>query len=52
LKLATLKIASKYYNTRLSDGVTQESVAGDSIAFDVSQIPNDILAVLSNYREL
>jgi len=51
LVLAVCKLWSKSYNTRNSDWVSAESVAGDSISFDVSQIPNDILAILSNYRD-
>jgi hypothetical protein len=52
LTLASCKMASKYYNSRNSDWVASESVAGDSISFDVSQIPNDILVILSNYRNV
>lgn len=52
LVLAVLKMASKYWNTRTSDGIKSESVAGDSISFDTTQIPNDILVVLETYRNL
>ena len=52
LKLAVLKLASKYYKTKDSDWITSESVAGDSISYDASQIPSDILSILSIYRDL
>lgn len=52
LKLAVLKLASRYYNTKESDWIVSESVAWDSISFNVSQIPSDILGILSIYRDL
>lgn len=52
LVLAVLKMASKYWNSRTSDGIKSESVAWDSISFDTTQIPNDILVVLETYRNL
>lgn len=52
LVLASCKMASKYYNSRSSDWISSESVAWDSITFDISQVPNDILVVLSNYRDM
>lgn len=52
LVLAVCKLANKYYSTKSADWIKSESVAGDSISFDVSEIPNDILAVLSNYRNM
>lgn len=51
LTLASLKLASKYYNTRTSDWIKWESVNWDSLSFDVSEIPNDILVILNNYRD-
>lgn len=50
LVLASLKLASKYYNTKTSDWISGESVNWDSLSFDVSQIPNDILIILNNYK--
>lgn len=52
IKLATLKIASGYYNTRSSDGIKSEGVAGDSIVFDTSEIASDVLVILNNYRDV
>jgi len=52
LTLASLKIASKYYNTRTSDGVASESVNGDSISFETTEIPSDVLVILNNYRDI
>jgi hypothetical protein len=50
LVLASLKLASKYYNTKTSDWVSGETVNGDRIDFDISEIPNDILIILNNYK--
>ena len=52
LKLATLKLAAWYYNKRTSDWVKSESVAGDSIWFDTTEISNDVLVILNNYRDV
>ena len=52
LKLATLKLAAWYYNQRTSDWVKSESVAGDSIGFDTTEISNDVLVILNNYRDV
>ena len=52
LKLATLKIASWYYNKRTSDWIKSESVAWDSIWFDTSEISSDTLVILNNYRDV
>ena len=52
LKLATLKLAAWYYNKRTSDWVKSESVAGDSIGFDTTEISNDVLVILNNYRDV
>lgn len=52
LKLATLKLASWYYNKRTSDWIKWESVAGDSLNFDISEIASDILVILNNYRDV
>lgn len=52
LQLACIKIASKYYNSRTSDWITSESVNGDSLDFDTYDLPNDILVILDNYRDI
>lgn len=52
IKLATLKLAAGYYNTSKSDGVKREAVAGDSIEYDTSEIPSDVLVILNNYRDV
>ena len=52
LTLATIKMASRYYNNSTSDWVKSETVNGDSISFDSSEIPSDIMVVLSNYRDV
>ena len=52
LVMASLKLASKYYQTRNSDWISSESNAWDSISFDESQIPNDVLIILSSYRNM
>ena len=50
--MATIKIASRYYNTRTSDGVKSESVNGDSISYDISEIPYDVMVILNSYRNV
>lgn len=52
IKLATLKLASGYYNTRTSDGIKSEGVAGDSLVFETSEISSDVLVILNNYRDV
>lgn len=52
LIIAVCKLAGKYFNTRTSDWVSSESVIGDSISYDTAEIPNDILVILSNYRNV
>lgn len=52
LKLATLKIASRYFNNINSDGIQREKVAGDSITFESENISNDVLAILNNYKDV
>lgn len=52
LKLATLKIAGGYYNKRNTDWISSESVAGDSISFNVNDIGGDVLNILNNYRDV
>ena len=52
IKICLLKLASKYYNSRTSDGIKWETVNGDRLDFDTSDIPNDILIILSSYRDI
>ena len=52
LKLAALKLAAWYYNKRTSDWIKSESVAWDSIWFDTTEISNDVLIILNNYRDV
>lgn len=52
LKLACLKLASKYYNTRTSDWISWESVNWDSINFWTTDIPKDIAILLNSYRDI
>lgn len=52
IQICILKLASKYYNTSTSDGIKWETVNGDRIDFDASQIPNDVLVILSSYRDI
>lgn len=52
LKLATLKLAAWYYNKRTSDWIKSETVAWDSIWFDTTEISNDVLIILNNYRNV
>lgn len=51
LQMATLKLAAKYYNNRSSDGIKWETVNGDRLDYEVSEIPSDIMVVLSSYRD-
>ena len=52
IKLATLKLASGYYNRRTSDGIKSEGVAGDNIVYDTTEIPSDVFIILNNYRDV
>ena len=52
LVLASLKLASKYYNTKEADWIKGETNNWDRIDFDISEIPNEILAILNNYQEI
>lgn len=52
LKLAILKLASSYYSNRNSDGIKKEVVDGDSIEYEVSQIPTSVMSILDQYRDL
>lgn len=52
LQLATLKLASMSYNKRGADWVTSESVWGDSIAYWLTAIPDDVLSILSKYQNV
>ena len=51
LKLAWLKIAWSYYNTKDTDWVKSESVAGDSITFWAKETDN-ILNILNLYKDV
>lgn len=51
LKLAWLKIASTYYNTKDTDWIERESVAGDSITFWTKETDN-ILNILNLYKDV
>lgn len=52
LKLATLKLAAWYYNNKTSDWIKSETVWWDSITFDTTDISNDVLVILNNYRNV
>jgi len=52
LTLASLKLASKYYNNKSSDGIKWETNNWDRIDFDTSYIPDDIIIILDNYRDI
>lgn len=52
LLLATLKIWSMLYRLKDSDGISSESVAGDSISFMRDTLPQDILIALDRYKKL
>lgn len=50
LKIAVIKIASANFNRRTSDGIKSETVNGDRIDFELSEIPGDVVSILNNYR--
>lgn len=52
LKLASLKLSSKYYNNRWSDWIIEETNNYDRLRFDKSEIAEDIQIILNNYRDL
>jgi len=52
IKIAVLKLASSYYNSRTSDGIKGETVNGDRIDFDTSSIPDNIITILQTYRDM
>ena len=52
IQLAILKYASMLYNKRTSDWIKSESVWGDSLSFDIEQIPQDIITILEKYKNV
>lgn len=50
LKLACIKIAASAYNRRNSDGIKSETVNGDRLDFDASELPKDVEDIIDNYR--
>lgn len=52
IQLAVMKLWARYWNTRSSDGISSETVNADTLAYDTSMIPNDILVVLDSYKDI
>lgn len=52
LKLACLKLAWSYMNTRGTDWIKSETVNWDKLDYDTKMIPNDILSILGMYRDV
>jgi len=52
LNLAEIRLAAYYFNTRNADWIVSESVDGASVRYDVKKTPDDILAILENYKAI
>lgn len=52
LQMAIIKMSARYYQTIWTDWIKSETVNGDSLAFDTTQIANDVKLILDNYRDL
>lgn len=52
IKLCILKTAARYYNSMSSDWIKWETVNWDRIDFDTSSMPNDVMMLLSKYRDI